>query len=1426
MSQHLSDNAPTATEEKQNSPEETDVFVFPASFAQQRLWFLDQLFPGNLFYNVSAALRLTGALNITALEKTFNEIVRRHEVLRTTFRMLEGHLVQVIAPTLTLPLPVLDLHTLPAAQQDAEIRRLATEEQAHPFDLSQDPLLRVMLLKLGSSEHVLLLNLHHIVSDGWSIGVLLRELAAIYTAFAHKQPSPLPELPIQYADFADWQREWLQGIGAAQASPLQVQLAYWKQQLNHLPLLNLPTDRPRPATPTYRGATQFLALPKSLSEALETLSQRQGVTLFMTLLAAFQTLLYRYTQQADIVVGSAIANRNRSEIEGLIGFFVNSLVLRTDLSGNPTFLDLLERVREVTLGAYAHQDLPFEKLVEELHPERSLSHHPLFQVVFSLQNTPIEALELPGLTFSRLEFDNPSAKFDLEFHLWESPEGFRGQVIYSIDLFDDTTITRMLRHFQTLLEGIIVKPEQHLCELPILTKVEQHQLLVEFNLNQSQTQNLNSEIKPCFHQLFAQQVEKTPDAIAIVFENVETRHVASLTYRQLNNRSNQLAHYLQKLGVGADVLVGMMLERSVEMIVGLLGILKAGGAYVPFDPTYPQERLSFMLEDAQLAVLLTHSTLAPLFQGWEEQQSGLSVICLDKDADAIAQQNPEDPTSSVTPNNLAYVIYTSGSTGQPKGVLLEHRGLSNLCQAQIQTFNLQQNDRILQFASLSFDASIFEIVMALRNGATLYLARKEFLLPGSALLQLLRDNAITHVTLPPSVLAVLPAQELPALGTIISAGEACFRDIVKRWALGRRFFNAYGPTEATVWSTVEVYGNTCLPSDNTGKPSIGRPIPNTQVYILDSHLQPVPIGIPGELYIGGDGVARGYLNQPELTAEKFVPNPFIQEKETEAKNSSLLPSAFCLLPASERLYKTGDLARYRPDGNIEFLGRIDEQVKIRGFRIELGEIEAVLNQHPAVKEAVAISYLQQITTQEVSGNKRLVAYIVPNQEQQTSLEAQSLTPILRSFLKAKLPEYMTPSSFVMLETLPLLPNGKVDRRALKELSVDKTELSEAFIAPRTPTEEAIAKIWTEVLQCDRVGRHDNFFELGGDSLLAVRLMAQIHQQFKRELPLSTLFLNPTVEGLANALKQPTDSLPWSPLVAIQPAGSKPPFFCVHPVLGVVFPYYELAYSLGFDQPFYGLQTLGLDGQQPPLTRIEDMAVHYIEALRSVQPSGPYFLGGWSFGGLVAFEMAQQLHSSGHQVALLAILDTLAPVSGNLPSVGDGLKFLLTTASRYIWSFFFDYFRLITAPNQDQGNKFNPIFPNINKLVQWLINRESWQSILGEAVIANFLPQESRQRILSELNILLMFRVYQANSQATLNYTPQVYPNRITVLRTSTSSTTAQPDPTLGWSKLAGGGVDVHCVPGNHLTMLQKPHVQALAEQLRACVEKAQENADL
>ncbi|PHM07995.1 non-ribosomal peptide synthetase, partial [Nostoc sp. 'Peltigera malacea cyanobiont' DB3992] len=679
-------------DEELNFSEEAEVFVFPTSFAQQRLWFLDQLAPGNPFYNVSTALHLTGSLNFTALKQTFNEIVRRHETLRTRFVMVEQQPVQAIAPSLTIPLPLIDLRNFDSPERDTRVQQIVTQEAQHPFNLTTGPLLRVKLLQLDEAEYLLLLNLHHIVADGWSIGVLIKELGVLYKALAgdkrylttsYSVSTLLPELPIQYADFAQWQREWLQGVGTNGTSPLQTQLAYWQKQLNGISVLNLPTDRLRPAVPSYRGAKQFLELPHSLTQALEALSSQEGVTLFMTMLAAFQTLLYRYTQQEDIAVGSPIANRNRSELEGLIGFFVNSLVLRTDFSGKVTFRELLNRVREVTLEAYSHQDLPFEKLVEELHPERDLSYHPFFQVVFSLQNTPIETLELSGLTLSLFEFDSKTAKLDLEFHLWQDLESLKGQMVYSTDLFDDKTITRMLGHFQTLLESIIANPEQRISDLSLLTVQERQELLIDWN----DTKRDYLENK-CFHQLFEAQVQETPDAIALnarsamsatgyayalVFDDEQ------LSYKELNIRSNQLAHYLKKLGVVPDVLVGICVERSPEAIVALLGILKAGGAYLPLDPSLPQERLDFMLEDAQVSVLLTQEKLLKHFEDFSNP-----IICIDKDWATITQHSQENPTNCVKSDNLAYVIYTSGSTGKPKGVLLQHRGLSNLAASQIE----------------------------------------------------------------------------------------------------------------------------------------------------------------------------------------------------------------------------------------------------------------------------------------------------------------------------------------------------------------------------------------------------------------------------------------------------------------------------------------------------------------------------------------------------------------------------------------------------------------------------------------------------------------------------------------------------------------------------------------------------------------------
>ncbi|CAD5923718.1 non-ribosomal peptide synthetase [Planktothrix agardhii] len=1046
----------------------------PLSFAQQRLWFLDQLQPNSALYNIPMVLRLQGNLNQGALEQSLWSICDRHEVLRTNFVTINGQPTQIIQTTRET-ISVVDLQDLPIQEQAEKTEQLKQKQATQPFDLAKESLIRITLVVLSETEHLLLVCMHHIISDGWSIEVFIHELTTLYNAYAQNQPANLAPLPIQYADFAIWQRQWLQG------DVLQTQLNYWQNQLADAPaLLTLPTDRPRPAVQSFVGAYQEFSLSPALSQALTELSRQQGATLFITLLAAFDALLYRYTGSSDILVGTPIANRNRGEIEGLIGFFVNTLVMRADLADNPSFSQLLTRVREVAMDAYAHQDLPFEMLVEALQPERDLSHSPLFQVAFVLQNTPKSEIEMTGLKVTDLPLENTTAKFDLTLAMVNTDDGLKGVWEYNTDLFESGTIERLAGHFVNLLAGIVANPQTQISQLPLLTAVEQQQLLVEWN----NTQVDYSQIK-CIHTLFEEQVERTPDAIAVVFENQQ------LTYTELNGRANQLAHYLQKLGVKADTLVGICVERSLEMMVGLLGILKAGGAYVPLDPEYPRERLQFAIADAQLSLLLTQERL---LNKLTENQTQL--ILLEQVEEEINQNSQDNLTGVVTTNNLANLIYTSGSTGKPKGVMVEHRGLFNLAQAQIKTFNLHSDSRILQFASLNFDASIWEILMAMGAGATLYLGTKDALMPGLPLMGLLKENEITHITLPPSVLAVLPLEELPKLGTIIVAGEACSEELIKQWATGRNFFNAYGPTETSVCATVEKW------TDETEKITIGRPIANAQVYILDSHLQPVPIGVPGELHIGGMGLARGYLNRPELTQEKFIPNPFEKQEDSRQKAEG------------SRLYKTGDLARYLPDGKIEYLGRIDNQVKIRGFRIELGEIEALLNKNEAVQGSCVMA------REDNPGDKRLVAYVVPQQKNQPIFPnydevnnnySDHLGQSLKANLKKLLPDYMVPSAFVILDAFPLTPNGKIDRRALP--APDLQNKGE-YIAPSNPIEEKLAQIWAEVLKLERVSIDDNFFELGGHSLLATQVISRCQKAFDIVLPLRYLFESPTIAQLS------------------------------------------------------------------------------------------------------------------------------------------------------------------------------------------------------------------------------------------------------------------------------------------------------------------------
>ncbi|MCW5317886.1 amino acid adenylation domain-containing protein [Nostoc sp. KVJ3] len=1042
----------------------------PLSYAQQRLWFLDKLNPNSASYNIPVGLRLVGTINVVALEQSFREIIHRHEALRTNFVVIDGKPLQTIQTQTNWTITVVDLQHLPVTQQKTAAQKLLQQQAIEPFDLESEALIRATLMVLSPTEQWLSVCMHHIVSDGWSMSVYVEELTTLYNAYSQGQPSPLLPLPIQYADFAIWQRQWLVG------EVLKSQLSYWKQQLANAPtFLPLPTDRPRPAVQTFNGAHLEFTLSVELTQKLVKLSQQQGGTLFMTLLAAYNTLLYRYTGQTDILVGTPIANRDRTDIEGLIGFFVNTLVMRTSLAENPSFNELLPRLREMALSAYAHQDLPFEMLVEALQPERDMSHTPLFQVMFILQNNPASQLELTGLSVSELSIETSTTKFDLALVMENTGTGLMGWWQYNTDLFDSSTIERIMGHFVTLLEGIVDNPQERISQLPMLTASEQQQLLVEWNDTQ-----VDYPHDKCIHQLFEEQVQRTPDAVAVVF--VDERSEASgrvneqLTYHQLNCRANQLADYLQSLGVSADVLVGLCVERSLLMIIGLLAILKAGGAYVPLDPEYPSERLSFMLEDTQVPVLLTQQHLLSQLPPNQARLVFIDEIWLE-----IGQNNQDNVTSKITASSLANVIYTSGSTGKPKGVMVEHQGLVNLAQAQIQTFGVHSDSRVLQFASLSFDACIWEVIMALRIGATLYLGTKDSIMPGMPLMERLGDDGITHVTLPPSALAVLPTEELPKLQTIIVAGEACSPELIKLWSASRNFFNAYGPTEASVCATVAK----CTPEDN--KITIGRPIANTQIYILDSQLQPVPIGVTGELHIGGAGVARGYLHQRELTQEKFISNPFNDEPDS-------------------RLYKTGDIGRYLPNGNIEYLGRIDNQLKIRGFRIELGEIEAILSQHPGVRENVVVA------REDIPGEKRLVAYFVPQ------LEQTPTTNELRILLTEKLPQYMVPSAFVRLELLPLTPNGKVDRKALPVPDFQNTQLAVTFVAPRTPVEKILADIWANALHIEKVGVVDNFFDLGGHSLTTIRVMSQINETFQIKLPLRHLFTAPTVAELAQTIE--------------------------------------------------------------------------------------------------------------------------------------------------------------------------------------------------------------------------------------------------------------------------------------------------------------------
>lgn len=1342
----------------------------PLSYGQKALWFLNQGAKDSAAYNIAFSLRIRSEIAIEVLQNAFQSLLNRHGILRSRFIMRDGELVQEECGYQRVYFE----HTLLTEVSLEALQQQVTAAYQQPFDLETGPLFRVNLFECASQDYVLLITVSHIVYDGWSLWLSLDEVGRLYEAELKGHKVSLPELKLSYSDYVQQQRQMLASDEG------QHLWEYWEKQLQgDLEPLNLPTDRTRPPVQTFVGASEKFELDDDLAHRLTQLAKKQGVTQFTMLMAAFQVLLHRYSRQEQVLVGTPMSGMRDADFANVVGYFVNLVTVRSDLSGNPSFLSFLDTVHETVLNAMEHQHYPFPLLVERLRPNRDPSYSPLFQASFVFHRAqsrgslleltvPSPAATEPkmrwgGLTIENFDIAQQEGQFDLELELSGVGTSIFGSFKYNTDLFDASTIKRLSESFSVLLQAITDKPDQHIDQLPIVAADTGNSMLAAYHA----TSLVHFDVE-CLHHRFEAYAVSTPDAIALVFGNTQ------LSYQELNDKAEHLAKYLQTLGVGPEVLVGICVERSCEMLIGILGILKAGGAYVPLDPATPIERRSFIIGDSSVSILLTQQAFVS-----DLEKTQAKIVVLDGDWSTItAIKEPLQRT--VSADNLAYVIYTSGTTGKPKGVQVTHRNVARLFAATNAWYQFSPNDVWPLFHSFAFDVSVWEIWGAFLHGGKLIIVPHIVTRSPDEFRALLVKERVTVLNQTPSAFRLLmqadariaTKQDL-SLRLVIFAGEALDIQSLKPWFDNHgdsqpQLVNMYGITETTVHAMYRPLTRSDLDSV---KSVIGEPIPDLQIYILDAYLQPLPVGVIGEICVGGEGVTRGYLKRPELDKERFIDDPFV---------------------ANSRLYRSGDLARYLPNGDIEYLGRLDNQVKIRGFRIELGEIEAVLSSHAAV--ATAIVRVQK----EQKGGDRLIAYIIHSGDNVPQPSE------LRRHLLAKLPDYMVPSMFIPIEHLPLTSNGKLDHRALPQPEQKRNHDTEqpARVPPRDSIERRLTKLWESTLEVSPISMQDNFFSLGGHSLLAVYLMAEIEQEFGRNLPLATLFQKPTIEKLGELLRDKTEDTAWSPLVPIRITGREVPFFCVAGGGGNVLYFYELASKLPAEQPFYGLQAIGLDGQQTPLSRVEDIATAYIKELRKVQPKGPYLLGGHCFGSWIAFEMAQQLCQQGENIVTVIVIDAPAPLFKPDQS-------MLDTTDDAVWLTKFGAV-LSESIGADLGIEHKDLC-NLGSLEQLVYFKSKLEQ--GGVLPPNTALEQVRG----------FFQVFVQNSKAI--YLPQGT-HKIPIALFKASEIHPDYDysvvddidvckevSTLGWKHFSNETMTVQCVPGNHITMMSNPHVSVLAEKI-------------